>query len=66
MNGVDDVEFKVAEKNKSWEDTPVLMTLTLIHLNNISGVARILSKLYGAEVRWNWTWSEQGHYVKEQ
>lgn len=62
------VEFKIAEKGKTWEDTEVYFSGVFDHNNTdeIDNVANGILKFKNAyEVRWNWISSYQGHYVSD-
>lgn len=65
MIGTNDntVEFKIREPNKSWEDSKVRMTENMIDTHEANEFAMLLSMKHNAEVRWNWAWSSQGHYI---
>lgn len=67
MNEINEIiEFKIKQSGVSWEDIPVAYALEILtHIPEervADSVATSLAKLFGAEVRWNWKGSLQGHY----
>ena len=57
------VEYKIREPNKSWEDSKVIMTENMINTHEANEFALLLAMQHNSEVRWNWAWSSQGHYI---
>lgn len=63
----DMIEFRLRFEDDQfnyWEDRPVVMTLHGSTLSNMGTILAVLQALYPGlvEVRWNHTWSFQGHY----
>jgi len=56
------IEFKISQKGKRWEDTPVDFT----H-DTTAGAAQLIAKRlaekHQAVIRWNYRGSPQGHYT---
>jgi len=59
------VEFKLKSfiDRTKWEDTPVIGTLICMNDDEANEAATILSGVFKQECRWNWLWSNQGHYI---
>jgi len=57
------VEFKVKQAGVRWEDTPAMETSLCSSAHAACVRAGELANEHRAEVRWNWAWSLQGHYV---
>lgn len=65
MGYIEIVEYKVKEQGTRWEDTPVFLS-DPCHAGGVENAnlfATFLSRCHGAEVRWNYQDSSQGHYV---
>lgn len=58
------IEFKVQrDPYVPWEELPVLFTGKVDNIAEANRFAYGMSVIFGQEVRWNYTWSNQGHYV---
>ena len=61
---VDDmVEIKVAEKGKMWEVTPVSIKMSARDASEVQSICQNIADTMDKQVRWNWSWSYQGHYL---
>ena len=60
----DKIELKVQrDPYIPWEELPVLFTGKVDNIDEANLFAYRMSAIYGQEVRWNYPWSGQGHYV---
>lgn len=60
------VEFKLksfSDKTR-WEDVAPVGVLTCYTDDEADEAARVLSGVFCKECRWNWFWSNQGHYIQ--
>jgi len=72
---VDQIECKVGslrEDGYRWEDIPIHKSVKIIAIDNKALIncadeeAKTLANQYQCEVRWNYFWSNQGHYVQPE
>lgn len=57
------IEYKVqTDPWTPWEELPVAFTTRVVNRDEASDFGYELSKATGKEVRWSYTWSNQGHY----
>lgn len=59
----DMVEIKIKEKGKTWEETPVSIKMSAIDASEVHSICQNIADTMGKQVRWNWGWSYQGHYL---
>ncbi|MEL7626952.1 MAG: hypothetical protein AAGU15_08855 [Anaerolineaceae bacterium] len=58
-----EVKFKIRDNSRDWEEIPVLISMYFLTAKEANEFAKKIARAHNAEVRWNWSWSNQGHYV---
>jgi hypothetical protein len=56
------VQFKTG--GMPWEDRLVIINKVFVDKTGIDDFAQKLANQYESEIRWNFVWSNQGHYVQ--
>lgn len=56
------VVIKIKEQGKTWEETPIAAAPKLLSDDEASALCQNVANSIKKEVRWNWIWSNQGHY----
>ena len=56
-------KLKPLHNDMRWEDTEPIGMLDVANEEDANVIAYALSSMFRAECRWNWSWSNQGHYV---
>ncbi len=57
------IEIKIKQKGFPWEDTEPVLTMVVKDAKQANKVCEGIAKAVKKEVRWNFDWSAQGHYI---
>ncbi len=57
------IEIRIKDTENTWENTPVLTRAEVENTLDADKICNAIAKAIKKQVRWNYIWSSQGHYL---